>query len=189
MPGDYASLINFTFDPQGRIIASSTGKGLLRITPAPLGQAGGKTHIESLDVEIGAAHGLTYAFGSLYAVTAAGIPDTGVFRLKDIDGKGNFAAAEMILKIPGQGEHGGHGIVVGPQNQWLYFIAGNATQLPKGITRNHVSSIEPTEFMKAPAHQGFVMRISPDGKKREVFAHGLRNSFDIAFDQSDISLH
>ena len=183
VPGDYASLINFTFDPQGRIIASSTGKGLLRITPAPLGQAGGKTHIERLDVEIGAAHGLTYAFGSLYAVTAAGIPDTGVFRLKDLDGKGNFAAAEMILKIPGQGEHGGHGIVVGPQNQWLYFIAGNATQLPKGITRNHVSSIEPTEFMKAPAHQGFVMRISPDGKKREVFAHGLRNSFDIAFDQ------
>lgn len=183
VPGSYASLINFTFDPQGRIIASSTGKGLFRITPAPLGEPDGETYVEELDVEIGAAHGLTYAFGSLYAVTAAGIPDTGVFRLKDLDGKGNFAAAEMILKIPGQGEHGGHGIVVGPQNQWLYFIAGNATQLPKGITRNHVSSIEPTEFMKAPAHQGYVMRISPDGKKREVFAHGLRNSFDIAFDQ------
>ena len=184
VPRDYASWINMTFDPQGRIIVSDQGQQLHRITPAPLGQPGKQTTVEPLQLGVGGAHGLLYAQQSLFVVTGGPFPESGIFRLRDTDGQGSYAAAERLLKIDGRGEHGPHGIVLGPHKQWLYVIAGNGSRLPSGLTRNHVARIGETQHASVPKPQGWVMRISIDGKRRELFCLGLRNSFDLAFDPS-----
>ncbi|MEO1998727.1 MAG: PQQ-dependent sugar dehydrogenase, partial [Planctomycetaceae bacterium] len=181
VPRDYASWINMTFDPQGRILVSDQGNRMHRITPAPLGEVGSQTVVETLDLGVGGAHGLVYALQSLYVVTGGSFPESGVFRLRDTDGRGRFSAPERILNIPGHGEHGPHGIVWGPRGEWLYVIAGNGSGLPSGITRDHVAHIRSTERVSVPKPQGWVIRISADGRQRELFCQGLRNAYDLAF--------
>ena len=61
-----------TFDPQGRIIVSHEGGGLYRISPPPVNKPNQPTPVEPLKVKLGGAHGLLYAFDSLYAVVADG---------------------------------------------------------------------------------------------------------------------
>lgn len=175
VPRDYASWINMTFDPQGRIIASHQGNRICRISLAPLGQRNAKTIVTTLAVNIGNLHGMTYALGSLYCVTS------GVFRLRDTDGRGEFGPPELLMKIPGANEHGPHGIVMGPQQDWLYVVAGNTTGMPEQITHDHVSRINPTNRANVPNPNGWVMRISLDGKRRELVCLGLRNAYDLAF--------
>ena len=182
MPADTGSWISMTFDPQGRIVVSHQGNRMYRIRPATLKEPASETLVEEIKTGVGGAHGLLYALGSLYAVTGGAHPQTGIYRIPDIDGEGHFGPPELLLKIPGGSEHGPHGIVLGPQRRWLYFIAGNATGLPAGVTRNHVSQIAPTPHQDRPRPQGWVMRISPDGSQRELFSMGLRNAYDLAFD-------
>ena len=182
MPADVGSWISMTFDPQGRILVSHQGNRMHRIRPAQRNDPASQTTVEEIQTGVGGAHGLLYAMGSLYAVTGAAYPQTGVYRIPDVDGEGKFGPPELLVKIPGGSEHGPHGIALGPQRRWLYFIAGNATGLPEGMTRNHVSQIAPTRHRQRPRPQGWVMRISPDGRQRELFSMGLRNAYDLAFD-------
>jgi len=182
VPRKYASWINMTFDPQGRIIVSDQGNRMHRITPARLGQANSQTTVEPLKLGVGGAHGLVYFQQSLFVVTGGRFPESGVFRLRDTDGRGRYGAPERLLKIAGHGEHGPHAIVPGPQGDWLYVIAGNGSRLPSGITRDHVAHIRGTDRAAVPQPQGWVIRISADGKQRELFCQGLRNAYDLAFD-------
>src|SRR5947209_4657103 len=61
------SWINLTVDPRGRLITSDQYGKLYRITPPPVGTSTG-TKVEALAVNIGRAHGLLWAFDSLYVV-------------------------------------------------------------------------------------------------------------------------
>ena len=62
------SWVSLTVDDQGRIIASDQGGSLYRISPAPLGASWSETQVEKIDLNIGQAHGLLYAFDSLYVM-------------------------------------------------------------------------------------------------------------------------
>src|SRR5678816_43708 len=59
------SWVSMCVDPKGRLIVSDQYGGLFRITP---GKAAGDTKVETLDVKIGHAQGLLYAFDSLYVM-------------------------------------------------------------------------------------------------------------------------
>ncbi len=180
-PKDLASIVSLTVDHQGHLLASSQNDKLFRIIPGELNQIPCVTNIHQIPIPLGGAHGLLYAFGHLYVVKTDGDGERGVYRLKDIDKKGAFADPELIVPIPGKGEHGAHGLVVGPLGRWIYLIAGNGTGTPNDLQRNLPPSVKPTDSFNTPARQGWVIRFSPDGRNRELFCQGLRNSYDLAF--------
>ena len=118
----------------------------------------------------GIAAGVLYHDGWIY-VTA--IPD--VWRLKDTDGDGVADLKELIATGFGghiaYAGHDMHGLRLGPDGR-IYWSIGD-----KGL---NVTSKEGKPFPFP--HQGAVVRCEPDGKNFEVFAHGVRNIQEIAFD-------
>ena len=127
---------------------------------------------EDFQTEItGIAAGVLHHDDHVYTTIA---PD--VWKLTDTDGDG--AADERTVIASGFGlhiayaGHDMHGLTVGPDGR-IYWSIGD-----KGIsvvdehgTRHHYPN------------QGGVMRCNPDGTGFEVFAHGLRNVQELAFDQ------
>ncbi len=101
------SWVNITTDPKGRLIVSDQGNlGLCRITPPAIG-SNDETKVESLDVKIdgkmvSGAHGLLWAFDSLYVVCNGG-PGSGLYRCKDTDGDDQFDKVEKLRDLPGGG--------------------------------------------------------------------------------------
>ncbi len=118
----------------------------------------------------GIAAGVLYHDGWVY-VTA--IPD--VWRLKDTDGDGVADLKELVATGFGvhiaYAGHDMHGLRLGPDGR-IYWSIGD-----KGL---NVTSKEGKRF--AYPHQGAVVRCEPDGTNFEVFAHGVRNIQEIAFD-------
>ena len=118
----------------------------------------------------GIAAGVLYFDGWVY-LTA--IPD--VWRLKDTDGDGVADVKEVIATGFGghiaYAGHDMHGLRLGPDGR-IYWTVGD-----KG---GNVTSKEGRHFFFA--HEGAVLRCEPDGSGFEVFAHGIRNTQEIAFD-------
>ena len=82
---------------------------------------------------------------------------------------------EKVLSIKTGGEHTAHAVRRGPDG-WLYLLAGNQTPiLPKYFD-------DPDSPVKEP-RAGFLMRISPDLKRRQIVAHGFRNAYDFDFNR------
>jgi putative membrane-bound dehydrogenase-like protein len=118
----------------------------------------------------GIAAGVLYFDGWVY-VTA--IPD--VWRLKDTDGDGVADVKELVATGFGAhiayAGHDMHGLRLGPDGR-IYWTVGD-----KG---GNVTSKEGRKFVFP--HQGAVLRCEPDGTRFEVYAHGIRNTQEIAFD-------
>src|SRR6185312_17147727 len=151
-PGDndQGSWVAMTFDDKGRMIASDQYGYLYRITIPPIGSDTTKTKIkvEKLEInmpgdtskakiKIGLAHGLLYAFNSLYVtVNDEGESKdnisrpSGLYRLQDTNGDDEFDKITLLKRLEGEGEHGPHNVVLSPDKKSLYVVAGNFTNLP-----------------------------------------------------------
>jgi putative heme-binding domain-containing protein len=188
------SWVNMTVDPKGRLIVSDQYGSLYRVVlPAKDGHS--KTiNVQKLDVPIGEAHGLLWAFDSLYVVVNRGRTyKSGLYRVRDTNGDDQLDSVELLRQIDGGGEHGPHGVVLGPDGRSLYVVAGNATRVPalsgSMVPRfwgedNLLPRMHDPSFMigeKAPG--GFICKVSPDGKSWELVAIGFRNPFDLAFNR------
>ena len=119
----------------------------------------------------GIAAGVLWDQGDVYATVA---PD--VWRLRDTDGDDKPDVREVIahgfgLHIAYAG-HDMHGLIIGPDGK-LYWTIGD-----KGLS---VISKEGKRFHYP--NQGAMLRSEPDGSDFEVFAYGLRNVQEPAFDQ------
>ena len=155
--------------------------------PAP--DHSGSIHPEPIGVSVAGAHGLLYAFDSLYAmVNERGTH--GLYRIRDTNGDDRYDDVKLLREIRGGGEHGMHSIVLSPDGKSLYVVCGNSTQLTK-VDRSRVplnwgednlANRIPTGFMdNSLAPQGYIARTDPEGKEWELIAAGMRNPFDIAF--------
>lgn len=122
------------------------------------------------DMLTGVAAGILNYDDNVY-LTAA--PD--VWKLKDTNGDG--VADERAKISHGYGIHiayAGHdmsGLTMGPDGR-LYWSIGDIG----------VNTVGPDGKRWAYPNEGAVMRCNPDGSDFEVFAHGLRNPQEIAFD-------
>jgi len=130
------------------------------------------TFAENFNTEVtGIAAGVFAWRGDVFTTIA---PD--LWKLRDTDGDGKSDQREAIatgfgLHIAYAG-HDMHGLTWGPDGR-LYWSIGD-----KGT---NVMSKEGKRW--AAPHEGAVLRCFPDGTGFEIFARGLRNPQEIAFDE------
>ncbi|MEO0448112.1 MAG: PVC-type heme-binding CxxCH protein, partial [Verrucomicrobiota bacterium] len=129
------------------------------------------TYAEGFQTEVtGIAAGVLWHEGTVYSTIA---PD--VWALRDEDDDGTADSREIIatgfgLHIAYAG-HDMHGLTVGPDGR-IYWSIGD-----KGL-----SVVDQRGKRWHYPNQGAVLRCEPDGTNFEVFAHGLRNVQELAFD-------
>lgn len=132
---DLGSWVCLTTDGKGRLIASDQGdKGLVRITPPPVGSQE-STKVELLNIRfedklLSSAQGLLVAFDSLYVVVNGGPMPNGLYRCKDTNGDDQYDEVVRLTQFPGGGEHGPHALRLSPDGKSIYAIAGNHTKIP-----------------------------------------------------------
>jgi glucose/arabinose dehydrogenase len=181
-----------TTDQKGRLIISPQGddQPLLRIT---LTRSGKISKIEKIPAPVHQAMGLLYAYDSLY-VNGHGPEGTGLYRLIDSNHNDRFDTNEVrfLKKIGGEGEHGYHALVMGP-DKMIYMMNGNHTKLPAGIDpasphKNYEEDLLLPRQWDANGHAvgilapgGYIVRTDPEGKKWELMLAGFRNSYDFDF--------
>lgn len=195
-PGEEGSWVAMTKDSKGRLIISPQyGKnnpegGLLRIT---IGADGKVAKREQFAKSFYDCQGLLHANGSLYAVVNKYSTkwESGLYRLKE-QADDTYSAPELLKIFPGNGEHGPHAVILGPDKKSLYILAGNHTKLPEGISHSPLKNwgedhVLPRQWdgnghatgILAPG--GYVTRTDFDGKNWDLFCAGFRNPYDIAF--------
>src|SRR5690349_21773629 len=105
------SWINLAKDNKGRLLlGGQNGKPVTRVTI----KDGKVEKEEALRLPVSETMGILWAFDSLY-VNGSRAGKFGLFRLRDKDGDDQFEAWEMLREWKGgAGEHGAHGIVLGP---------------------------------------------------------------------------
>lgn len=194
------SWVNICRDHKGRLIVSPQYRannpkgGLIRFT---LGADGQVAKRELIAQPLYDAQGMVFANGALWVVVNKYSTkfESGLYRITD-DGSDTWSKIDLIKKLPGGGEHGPHAVELGPDGN-LWVMAGNHTKPPEGLApdsphknynEDHVLPRQPDGNGHATgimAPGGYICRVSPDGKKWDLFCGGFRNQFDFAFNADD----
>jgi glucose/arabinose dehydrogenase len=186
-PKEEGSWVCMTFDPKGRLIVSPEQGKPLRVT------LGGEVKAERLDVDVSDAQGLLAAHKSLY-VNGNGPGGAGLFRLPEEGDK--YGAAVCLKSWPGaMGEHGPHGLALDPDGR-ICIMMGNHVKVPDGldgISSPYRAYNEDVLLNRLPAPGGpdanpaapggYVLRTDAEGKSWDLFCGGLRNAYDLAFNE------
>ena len=189
----FGSWVVLCKDDKGRLLAGDQYGAIYRFkAPAP-GKTLQDSNVEKINLDIGHAWGMCYAFDSLYVVVndkAHG--GRGLYRLKDTNGDDKFDSVKLLRKFQENGgEHGPHAVVPSPDGKSLHVVCGNQTDLPKydasRVTEcwgedSLMPRVYGRGFMKgSEAPRGWICKTDPEGKKWEVVATGFRNQYDIDF--------
>lgn len=193
VPRPQGSWVALTIDPAGRFITSDQKGNLYRSART----SPGGLRFEALELPIGHAHALLYAFDSLYAVVAEKEHEgPGLYRIRDTNGDDQFDQVELLRTLSGTGEHGPHSVIRSPKGDGLLLIAGNKTKVPSAA---QATSRVPRHWGEddllpriwgpigseagTPAPGGWIAKLDPNGNSWEIQAVGLRNGFDLAINQ------
>lgn len=185
------SWVAMCVDPKGRLIVGDQYGKLYRMVLPPANQTGSIT-AEPIDLDIGGAHGLLYAFGSLYVMVNEGTRPHGLYRVRDTNGDDRYDEVKLLRRMDISGEHGGHSIIPSPDGKSLYIVVGNqstvtqvnSSRVPPVWGEDNLIPRIPTGFMdNSMAPQGWIARTDPEGQEWELIATGLRNEFDAAFNR------
>lgn len=183
------SWVSLCTAPGGKLIACDQYGGLFTITPGKSSHT--ETLVEKIDVDLGEAQGLLWAFDSLYVVVNRGRKyESGLYRVTDSDDDGRLDRVEQLRKLEGNSEHGPHAVLLTPDKQNLYVVCGNRTKLTE-LSDSRVPQVWDEDnllprpygrgFMKGtPAPGGYICKVSPDGNQWELIASGFRNEYDAA---------
>ncbi len=191
------SWVSLAVDPAGRLYAGDQYGGIFRIEPAAPGtpRETRETRVTPLELPLGEAHGLLWAFDSLYAVVSgAGGYRSGLHRARDTDGDGELDEVTLLREFEGDGEHGPHAVLAHPDGRSLVVVGGNHTLPPGPFDESRLPPHWDEDVLLPPipdpgghavgirAPGGWIVRTDPEGKSWELFAAGFRNTYDAAFD-------
>ena len=168
---DWATNVSaMTVDPRGRVVVA--GPGYIKILHDD--DADGRADRASLfaDFPRSSAHGLCFDPTGPHPVLLC-TGDNGVWRLEDRDGDDRADPNPTRLVELGHSEHGANGVVQGPDGDY-YVLCGNDAGLDK------LGGLDPSSPV-AKVVCGGLLRLSRDGRRREVTAHGFRNPYDFDF--------
>lgn len=213
-PGEnkQGSWVAMTFDDKGRMIACDQYGSLYRITIPPIGSdtAKSKVSVEKLEIKIagdtskmkiGFAHGLLYAFNSLYVMVNDEGDTTlarksGLYRVQDTDHDDQYDKITLVKSLEGRGEHGPHTVVLSPDKKSLYVIAGNFTKIPAMDDYKSPPPVRQIDnllpLIRDPnghdntvnTHGGWIAHIDSIGSHWELISSGFRNPFDLTFNDA-----
>ena len=181
------SWIALAFDPQGRLTLAREKKGLLRLSL----DSAGVSNVEVINDTLLECRGLLYAHGALYA--NANNSKT-LVRLRDTQGTGQFDETTELLKTEGGVGHGRNHLKLGPDG-WLWIAHGNNVHLPKNLSTNSpLRNFAHDRLIPCPWDAGMfdgdvllpaghILRMKPDGSEVQLWAGGLRNPLDVAFNE------
>ncbi|MGV3533154.1 MAG: c-type cytochrome, partial [Chthoniobacteraceae bacterium] len=188
---EQGSWVSMTVDPKGRLIVGDQYGDLYRVVVPPIGKSEG-TEVQPLSSNVGGAHGLLYAFDSLYVMVNEK-PEKGLWRLRDTNGDDQFDKADHLRKFDGSGEHGPHALVLSPDKKSIYFANGNHTKPPEPLEKSRSASWDEDHLLPrmwdANGHAkgvmapgGVIYKTDPEGKEVELISLGYRNQYDFDFD-------
>jgi len=193
---EVGSWVVLSVDGKGRLISADRQGAMYRIVVPEIGDEGGSTKVERLDVHVGGANGVLEAFGSLYVVGKGRESQRGkdgLFRLTDSDGDDQYEKIEFLIPLRVGGDHHAHAVLRHPDGERLTILCGNSTDLPPGITTRHIRNQKEDHLLprgtyyghntgrKAPG--GFVLICNPDGTDRRLHGAGFRNPYDFAYNR------
>jgi len=207
---DQGSWVAMTFDDKDRLITADQYGALYRLEVPAIGSDVLTPKIEKLRIQtgeavadsiiqMGYAQGLLYAFNSLYVMVNHRGNDefeksSGLYRLQDTDNDDQYDKITKIKALNGAGEHGPHSIVLSPDGESLYVIAGNHTDLPE-MDSYRLPNVWKDDNLfpqvKDPrghandrgAPGGWIANIDPEGKHWELVSAGFRNPYDLDFNE------
>lgn len=192
-PGDLeqGSWVSITKDDKGRLITSDQYGALYYVEVPKIGSKA-PIKVDSIPLKIGKAHGLLWAYNSLYVmVNSDNQKESGLYRVTDSDGDDTLDKIDFLQQFVGGGEHGPHGIILGPDG-YLYMAGGNHTLLPAKYNSVQKPIWQEDQLFDAlldprghannvMAPGGWIVRTDKDGQDLTVIASGFRNEYDIAF--------
>ena len=181
------SWVSMTFDAAGRIVVGLDDRGLARLTIDP--KTGAVSYEPLANTEpLRHIRGVLFAHNSLYVCAT---DSQGVYRLRDLDGDGQFEHQELLQHLPYESRygHGTNQIVLGPDNL-LYLVCGNDVVFPEPMEADSPYRGGRNDWLLPSPHDaghddrvGYIARLDPEGKSWTVLAGGLRNPFDLAFNR------
>src|SRR5262245_29273983 len=193
------SLITMSFNEFGHILAAKEGGGLLLIYDAN----GDKIpeRVRTYCDKVKNIQGILALNGEVF-VTGEGPDGPGLYRLADKDRDGVLESVRALVKFKCEvGEHGPHGIVLGPDGL-IYVMLGNHAsfdgEYESGSPHRdfYDSDLVPkyedpgghAAGIKAPG--GVVIRTDTEGSGVQLVAGGLRNAYDLVFTrEGDLFVH
>ncbi|HMO13270.1 MAG TPA: HEAT repeat domain-containing protein [Pirellulaceae bacterium] len=188
------SIIAMEFNEFGQLLVSREQGGIY-LVDFNIRENNGKPRVSLYCDAVKSCQGILPINGDVY-VTGAGPQGVALYRLIDSQGSGKADQVEMLVKFAGPpSEHGPHGMVLGPDGL-IYISLGNMTGLDgKAASTSPAKHFYDVDMLprqedraghaagiKAPG--GTVIRVSLDGKRREIVASGIRNTYDLAINSS-----
>ncbi|MEM6377940.1 MAG: c-type cytochrome [Bacteroidota bacterium] len=171
-----------------------------------VGEVLDSTQIQPIPLEIGRAQGLLWVEDRLYVSVNGPWKDgdgnevkagSGVYQLQDSDQDGTLDKMDLILRLEGQGEHGPHSLILSPDKQQLYFIAGNHTKIPDDLLKKSRLPVNWDEdnlfppYLDARGHAnkikapgGWIARMNLSDQDWELYSAGFRNPYDFGFNSN-----
>ncbi|MEQ2010494.1 MAG: hypothetical protein ABMA26_27220, partial [Limisphaerales bacterium] len=165
--------------------------GKLESQAGSLTYLGWPARVEVINDTLLECRGLLYAHGALYA--NANNSKT-LVRLRDTKGTGQFDETTELLKTEGGVGHGRNHLKLGPDG-WLWIAHGNNVHLPKNLSINSpLRNFAHDRLIPCPWDAGMfdgdvllpaghILRMKPDGSEVQLWAGGLRNPLDVAFNE------
>ena len=189
---EQGSWVNMCVDPKGRLIVSDQYGELYRVTPPAPGGDPATTKVEPIDVAIGEAQGLLWAFDSLYVVVNRGEKyQSGLYRVtRHRTATTTSTRSSCSALLDGGGEHGPHAVIL---------VARRQVALRRLRQRHEADRARPARACRGSGARTTCCRacptataswrtcsppaaastsVDPDGKNWELVSIGFRNQYD-----------